>query len=196
MLKCKKCKLEQSLNNYHTNDSTCRKCKQSKCAICDKILSSKYKLQKHIDSVHNNIKPFKCEYCEFRCSQKSNLNNHKCYYQRNKIFSKGKPLNEDHFQKLLECKYNACSRTVGLGIVDIVTDVEIIEIKKWCNWKMAIGQIITYSYYYPKHNKRIHFFGEPIKQDNISELLKICKQNNIDVSYSPNAEDIIKYSIE
>ena len=43
-----------------------------------------------------------------------------------------------------------------IGRIDIVSDTEIIEIKAFKNWKSAIGQIISYAYFYPTKNKRIH----------------------------------------
>ena len=36
----------------------------------------KSQVNKHIALVHDEIKPFKCEYCDFICNQKSNLNIH------------------------------------------------------------------------------------------------------------------------
>lgn len=46
------------------------------------------------------------------------------------------------------------------GKIDLLTSTEIIEIKKVCNWKAAIGQVMVYSLYYPSHQRRIHLFGQ------------------------------------
>jgi len=51
------------------------------------------------------------------------------------------------------------------GPIDLLTDNEIIEIKKIKNWKAALGQILIYGDYYPKHQKRIHLFGRTSNGD-------------------------------
>ncbi len=66
-----------------------------------------------------------------------------------------------------------------IGYIDLLTDTEIIEIKKGSNWKHAIGQILTYATNYPSHTKRIHLFD--IEPDSIIE--KYCKSFNIVVTY-------------
>ena len=46
------------------------------------------------------------------------------------------------------------------GNIDLLTATEIIEVKRVKDWKHAIGQVLIYSAYFPKHRKRIHLFGE------------------------------------
>ena len=58
------------------DDSTNEKERLFKCGICDKYLSEKGKLNKHIASIHEKKKPFKCDTCDYRCSQKSSLTKH------------------------------------------------------------------------------------------------------------------------
>lgn len=50
--------------------------------------------------------------------------------------------------------------STAAGKIDLLTSTEVIEIKKVCNWKAAIGQVIVYGFYYPSHTKRIHLFGK------------------------------------
>lgn len=50
-----------------------------------------------------------------------------------------------------------------VGMIDILTTDEIIEIKTWGEWKSAIGQILSYGFYFPGHKKRIHLFCIPEK---------------------------------
>ena len=65
------------------------------------------------------------------------------------------------------------------GFIDLLTDVEIIEIKNGKNWKAALGQILIYSLDYPTHIKRIHLFD--IENDeNINNKFKIY---NVKVTY-------------
>ena len=47
------------------------------CSLCPKIFHTKSSLEEHINGVHLNIKPFKCDNCEFASAYKSTLNEHK-----------------------------------------------------------------------------------------------------------------------
>ena len=68
------------------------------------------------------------------------------------------------------------------GFIDILTDDEIIEIKTGKNWKDAIGQILVYSEFYPKHKKRIHLFNI----ENSILINNSCKKHDIVVTYENN----------
>ena len=46
------------------------------------------------------------------------------------------------------------------GIIDIITDTDIVEVKKASDWKDAVGQVLAYGEYYPSLIKRIHLFSE------------------------------------
>lgn len=46
------------------------------------------------------------------------------------------------------------------GRIDILTDTEVIEVKRVSGWKGAIGQVKSYGSYYPNHSLRIHLFGK------------------------------------
>jgi len=48
----------------------------------------------------------------------------------------------------------------AVGRIDLLTETEIIEVKQVSDWKAALGQILTYSAFFPEHTKRIHFFGD------------------------------------
>ena len=50
--------------------------KPYKCNNCDYETAQKAHLKKHIDSVHKGIKPFKCNMCKFEAAQEWNLNKH------------------------------------------------------------------------------------------------------------------------
>lgn len=69
-----------------------------------------------------------------------------------------------------------------VGKIDILTDEEIIEVKRVSGWKSAVGQILTYGFYYPNHRKRIHLFG--ICSPNTKQLIHLhCEQLNIHVTW-------------
>jgi hypothetical protein len=62
------------------------------------------------------------------------------------------------------------------GIIDILTDKEIIEVKKPESWKAAIGQVLVYQLEYPDRQARIHICGkcsEEFKQMVISFSAKL-----------------------
>lgn len=48
----------------------------------------------------------------------------------------------------------------SVGFIDLLTPTEIIEIKHTSSWKHAVGQVLMYAVEYPRHQKRVHIFGE------------------------------------
>ena len=50
--------------------------KPFRCDICDYSCSQKSNMKTHVASVHEEKKPFKCNICEYGCSTKSILNKH------------------------------------------------------------------------------------------------------------------------
>lgn len=69
-----------------------------------------------------------------------------------------------------------------VGKIDLLTDTEIIEVKEVKEWKGAIGQILTYGFYYPKHFKRIHLFGKA-HEDVQSLIEEHCTRLDVKVSW-------------
>lgn len=69
-----------------------------------------------------------------------------------------------------------------VGNIDILTHTEIIEIKEAKAWKNAIGQLLTYGYYYPNHQKRLHLFGK-CHHSALILIRQHCDLNNIVVTY-------------
>lgn len=70
----------------------------------------------------------------------------------------------------------------GAGFIDLLTDTEIIEIKRASKWKSAVGQILAYGNFYPSHAKRIHLFDVPQSFDRDTVEL-CCESLGISVSY-------------
>ena len=68
------------------------------------------------------------------------------------------------------------------GRIDILTETEIIEVKEYKLWKSALGQILSYSYFYPGKQKRIHLFNIQ-KNTNIELIIQIYKKFDILLSY-------------
>ena len=50
--------------------------KPFKCDICDYRSSQKGCMNTHVASVHEGKKPFKCDICDYRCSQKGYMKQH------------------------------------------------------------------------------------------------------------------------
>ena len=68
-------------------------------------------------------------------------------------------------------------------MVDVLTNNEIIEIKNWNSYKFAIGQIISYSYFYPNLQKRLHFFGKKPKEIIFNFIKLVCEKHNINLTF-------------
>ena len=67
------------------------------------------------------------------------------------------------------------------GLIDLLTDTQLIEVKAVDRWKDAIGHIVAKSEKYPNHAKRLHLFGPetPI----LEHIEGICDRLNIQVTY-------------
>jgi uncharacterized Zn-finger protein len=47
------------------------------CDQCDKRFADAKHLREHIIAVHDKLKPFACEMCDFKCARTDNLNVHR-----------------------------------------------------------------------------------------------------------------------
>lgn len=66
-----------------------------------------------------------------------------------------------------------------VGRIDLLTNTEIIEVKRVADWKSAMGQVLAYANFYPEHTKRIHLFGLVAPS---ADALAICSQMGIVVT--------------
>jgi len=73
-------------------------------------------------------------------------------------------------------------KTPDGGRIDILTSSEIIEVKQIKSWRSALGQIISYGHFYPRHQKRIHLFGDKSCID-FRAAEDICKAQGVKVSW-------------
>jgi hypothetical protein len=67
------------------------------------------------------------------------------------------------------------------GRIDLVTDTEVIEIKKVEKWKDAFGEVIIKGQTFPTHQKRIHLFGSTDKQ--LTTIQEYCEVLNVNVTF-------------
>ena len=79
---------------------------------------------------------------------------------------------EQHYQKLLERRYNAGHHRLQSGITDITTDKFHGEIKRWQNWKHGVGQLLCYDAECPRDELHLYFFGDYAKRDVVIKKLQ------------------------
>ncbi len=70
--------------------------------------------------------------------------------------------------------------------IDLLTDLEVIEVKAFEDWKSAVGQVLAYSGFYLEHQKYIHLFARPGATSSEYALLQtrpICNGLGIAVTF-------------
>ncbi|KKK47364.1 hypothetical protein LCGC14_3155960 [marine sediment metagenome] len=72
----------------------------------------------------------------------------------------------------------------GIGYADIVTPLEVIEIKWISGWKGAIGQVLLYNKAFPGRRKRIHLYGMKCSEQHKEKIRSICKEYDIRVTFA------------
>lgn len=82
-------------------------------------------------------------------------------------------------EKELGGKHQACLA----GVADIVTEKEVIEIKKWKNWKEALGQILAYKLFFPDKSPKVHFFGKFPKHETQMMIFAVFTHYKITVTW-------------
>jgi hypothetical protein len=65
--------------------------------------------------------------------------------------------------------------------IDVLTDMEVIEVKKYSNMLSAVGQVLYYSKYYGGRKMRIHLFDHKGCRDDDFE--DMCGELCINVTY-------------
>jgi hypothetical protein len=79
------------------------------------------------------------------------------------------------------------------GLIDLLTETELIEVKIVHQWKDAIGHIIAKSRAFPTHTKRLHLFGpDDPRLDHIEE---VCTECNIQITFEKVEKPIPQSSI-
>ena len=51
--------------------------REKKCNQCDKSFADDRHLREHVMAIHDKLKPFGCEICDFKCARIDNLNTHR-----------------------------------------------------------------------------------------------------------------------
>ena len=172
-------------NQEENKEIKIKELEKVECPECGlKIL--KNNLSRHISNIHKNEKKHCCEYCDFKCNQPQNLKKHSCYIKKQTQIKPDENLSkysvEYNIQNRLEKELKGHKISCSFGRVDLITSDTIIEIKKWDDHKKAIGQILGYSVYFPKHKKRIHFFGSKPTDNQMKGITDVCKHFKIEIT--------------
>ena len=69
------------------------------------------------------------------------------------------------------------------GRIDLLTETQIIEVKRITDWKSALGQILAYSSFYPSHQKRLHLFGTQSQEGLIADIESACLPFSVLVTF-------------
>lgn len=81
--------------------------------------------------------------------------------------------------KQLDGKIEVLCKT---GAIDVLTETEVIEVKKVIQWKHAIGQVLVYQLEYPQHQARIHLYEE-CSQESKQMIISFSSRLNVVVSF-------------
>jgi hypothetical protein len=84
----------------------------------------------------------------------------------------------DRLQAQLGGKAEAYTRW---GLIDLLTETELIEVKIVSHWKDAIGHLIAKSRKYPNHQKRLHLFG--YEEPCLEHIEDVCRDCQINVTF-------------
>ena len=70
------------------------------------------------------------------------------------------------------------------GKIDILTDSEIIEVKRYKTWKHALGQVLVYGIEYPNHKKVLYLYGTAKPRKSSWELIcNACKNFEVECRF-------------
>jgi hypothetical protein len=129
----------------------------------NRVYSKMCGMDRRLENIGNNIKIY---YREINKIEYDNNDN-------SEKIVRDRIANEENGETEVKC---------GSGYIDVVTNEEIIEVKKAENWKYAIGQILAYHEEYQEKTMRIHIFD-----GTLTDYVKnICSRNNIRVTHDGN----------
>ena len=136
------------------------------CDKCDYVASNPSSLPHHIKAVHEKVKRFYCDLCDYACYYGGDLNKHQKFHESNPLFEGKK-----HFWKTKKLKNknsnhddkcNLCDFT-GKNTFALKQHVESVHEKL----KRYYCDVCNFGFYHSfglkKHYKRIH--GKDLLQD-------------------------------
>lgn len=75
------------------------------------------------------------------------------------------------------------------GLIDLLTETELIEVKAVQLWKDAIGHLIAKGRAFPNHGKRLHLFGAG--DSRLDHIEEVCRECEIRVTF----EKVVKVGV-
>lgn len=166
-----------------------------KCPKCNKELSKRY-LKSHIEKVHDS----KEKEAKAKEAAKDLLSYERFQTltddeQANMMFDAFAELDikestqektvQEKLEKQLGYKHMKCQT----GIMDLFSreDRIIIEIKRWSQYKHALGQLIAYGSEYPGFQLRVHLFGKiPTDDKTFLKIINLFASKRIQVTWEPD----------
>ena len=102
-------------------------------------------------------------------------------YPKSKTFHKESAIRDRLAAQIPDSQTEVSTAT---GKIDILTPSKVIEVKNVRQYKHAIGQVVSYSHYYPKHERCVYLFGKvSAKQRQL--IMKECKSAKVTVVFLP-----------
>lgn len=71
-----------------------------------------------------------------------------------------------------------------IGVIDLLTEDCVIEVKNAANWKAALGQVLSYSEFHPEKKRVIALFSATVNDTDI--IRQICKKYSVEVMFIDN----------
>ena len=100
--------------------------------------------------------PRTCPRCGFKCIHKNVMRRH-LYDKQGEC-----PPPESIYQNVLEKYLDGKHISTEYGITDVTTNRLHAEIKSWCLWKTAIGQLMAYNLAEPREELHVYLFGKKL----------------------------------
>ena len=88
----------------------------------------------------------------------------------------------EYQQKVVELWGGDKEVITPVGRIDVLTQTEVIEVKKLKHWKSALGQVLAYGHFYPNLGKRICLYGKACSDTQMT-IIKICESQGVKVTF-------------
>lgn len=92
---------------------------------------------------------------------------------------------EEHEWKMMLAKSikGAIEVKTPVGLIDVLGDAVVYEIKHYRKWKSALGQVLAYGYFHPSKIKKLHLYGTSSNKDQ-EKIKTICSHYGVCVSFT------------
>lgn len=101
--------------------------------------------------------------------------------------------------KLAEFHHGSIEVWTPSGVIDVLTEEEVIEVKYYRNWQRGMGQVLAYGSHYPERVKRLHLFahnGDNRVDQFVSQAKSVCVEYGVQVTLQSPFVDTRKRRLE